>query len=321
MGMSTINSTIKGKAYEYACVLSLRELISAVRKIEILENESLRIAEQRYCQITDKERAEMLRSSKAGIQEIIKMEPRITEDCDDILTVLLQPDSIAQKSGDVRDVLIIRRSKEWEIGISIKHNHSALKHSRLSAKINFGNDWLGVSCSKEYFDEITPIFDKLKILKSLGEKWSQIPDKSTSVYMPILSAFKREFERLDQDNEDITENLIRYLLGSNGRDYYKLTHNKNRTATIIPFNLYGTLNTSSKIKKPDIIIPGVKLPTRIIELAFMGRSQNTLILTMNNGWSISFRIHNASTIVEPSLKFDIKLQSIPADMFYLNAEW
>jgi hypothetical protein len=38
-------------------------------------------------------------------------------------------------------------------------------------------------------------------------------------------------------------------------------------------------------------------------------------------WSISFRIYNASTIVETSLKFDIQLQSNPENMFYVEVEW
>jgi hypothetical protein len=89
----------------------------------------------------------------------------------------------------------------------------------------------------------------------------------------------------------------------------------------MPFNLCRTLNTGTKTKKPEITIPQIELPTRIIEFIFKENSENTLILTMNNGWSISFRIHNASTIVEPSLKFDINLKSMPADMFYINVEW
>jgi hypothetical protein len=262
----------------------------------------------------------MLLSAKSGISEIIKMEPKI-EDGSDKLTVSLQPDNVATDSGDIRDVLIIRRSIEWEIGVSVKHNHAALKHSRLSTKLDFGKVWFNVSCSENYFNEIKPIFDRLKLLKSDGVEWNQLPDKDDSVYVPILNAFRSELMRMNNENTDITTGLVSYLLGSNGKDYYKLIHKNNHTITVIPFNIYGTLNQSSAAVKPKIIISTIELPTRIIEFVFKKDSKTTVILTMDNGWSISFRIHNASTIVEPSLKFDVQLIGQPANLFYLEVGW
>ena len=217
--------------------------------------------------------------------------------------------------------MIIRRELSWEIGVSVKHNHAALKHSRLSATLDFGNVWLGTPCSQNYFNTIKPIFERLQTLKNSGAKWNEMTDKEISVYMPILNAFKTELENIKDSHSDITEKLIKYLIGSNGKDYYKLIHNNNHTTTIMPFNLYGTLNLPASGTNPTIVIPKIKLPTRIIEFSYKTSSQTTLILTLDNGWSISFRIHNASTIVEPSLKFDIQLQSQPANIFYLNKEW
>lgn len=319
--MDTTNSTIKGKAYEYACILALQEIVSPVRKIEIVENESLAIAKVRYeNDITKQDKSDMLLSAKSGIQAIIEMEPKIVEDGDDKLTVSLQPDNIATELGDIRDVLIIRRELSWEIGVSVKHNHAALKHSRLSTRLDFGNVWVGVPCSQAYFDEIAPIFARLATLKQNRELWRDLDDKEDTIYVPLLKAFTTEFNRLNSEN-NIVADLIKYLLGSNGKDYYKLIHNNNHTATIMPFNLFGTLNQATATTQPTIIIPEIELPTRIIEMTFKENSKTTVILTMNNGWSISFRIHNASSKVEPSLKFDIQLQSKPEDVFYLNREW
>ena len=319
---TTIQSTINGKAYEYACVLALQEIVSKVRPIEIIENGSLEIAKSRYeNDISENTKSEMLLSAKSGIEAIIEMEPKIIEDGTDKLSVSLQPDNVATGLGDIRDVLIIRRDIQWEIGVSVKHNHAALKHSRLSPRLDFGRVWVGVPCSLNYFDTIKPIFDRLKLLKDNGERWNEMTDKETSVYVPIINAFKTEFEKINTENRDITAKLIRYLLGSNGKDYYKLIHNNNHTTTIIPFNIYGTLNQATSTTTPTTIIPTISLPTRIVEMSFKENSLNTLILTMNNGWSISFRIHNASTIVEPSLKFDIKLDGQPTDLFYLNRMW
>ena len=88
--MDTRNSSIKGKAYEYACVLALQKIVSPIRSIELEQNESLRIARSRYeDDISDEERSEMLLSAKAGIETVIEMEPKIVEDGRDTLTVCL----------------------------------------------------------------------------------------------------------------------------------------------------------------------------------------------------------------------------------------
>jgi len=38
-------------------------------------------------------------------------------------------------------------------------------------------------------------------------------------------------------------------------------------------------------------------------------------VALNEGWQISFRIHNASSRIEASLKFDINLVSTPRSLF------
>lgn len=99
------------------------------------------IARERYNTISDNEKKTMLKSAMAGINAILTMEPRIIEDGSDDLEISLQSDD-AGIAGDVRDVLVIRKSIDWEIGISVKHNHYALKHSRLSMDLDFGKNGL-----------------------------------------------------------------------------------------------------------------------------------------------------------------------------------
>lgn len=318
--MDTSNSSIYGKAYEYACILAIIEKFSNIREVEIIENDSISIARQRYNSIDVSIQSEMMLSAKAGITAIMDMEPRIEEDGNDKLSITLQPDTAATKNGDIRDVLIIRRSIEWEIGISVKHNHAALKHSRISPRIDFGKEWLGTPCSKKYFENINKVFDKLAIVKNEKKCWSDLPNKEDCVYVPLLQAFMDEFNSL-QKNHNVTSKLVGYLIGSNGRDYYKLIHHNNHVTTVMPFNIYGTLNLSSNRQKPRIDVPPFELPNRIIELTFKENSKTTIILTMNKGWSISMRLHNASSRIETSLKFDIQLQSKPENIFYLNVEW
>jgi hypothetical protein len=59
----------------------------------------------------------------------------------------------------------------------------------------------------------------------------------------------------------------------------------------------------------------INLPDKIISIDFKQDSKTTLIVKLNNNWALSFRIHNASSRIEPSLKFDINLLKAPSSLF------
>lgn len=61
--------------------------------------------------------------------------------------------------------------------------------------------------------------------------------------------------------------------------------------------------------------PKTDLMTEIISLRFKPNSKNNVELYLNNGWSFSFIIQNASTIDEPSLKFDIQFLGVPCKYY------
>lgn len=133
---------------------------------------------------------------------MLDIEPRLSNQLndDDILELEIVSDKQGQR-GDVRDVLAIRSSQNWEIGVSAKNNHRAVKHSRLSNDIDFGEKWLNIPCSEKYFHAIKPIFDKLNELRKASnktKKWESLGDYHTSIYVPILDAFKDELLSLDQ---------------------------------------------------------------------------------------------------------------------------
>lgn len=137
--------------------------------------------------------------------------------------------------------------------------------------------------------------------------------------MPILNAFKIELECLDRENEGVVpKNLLSYLIGK--KDFYKIIK-QSRTTEIYGFHLYGTLNKTAPKNKPQIKVPRLKLPTKIIDISFKTNSKDTLILTCDEGWQISFRIHNASSKVEPSLKFDINLVGQPPILYSHHLTW
>lgn len=143
--------------------------------------------------------------------------------------------------------------------------------------------------------------------------WSSLEDYHTSVYIPILNSFKKELLLLDTQNPGVVaKKLVEYLVGK--KDFYKIIKS-NKNVEIQAYNLHGTLNRAFKQIKPKSKIQKLKLPSKIIDISFQEGSKTTLNVTLNEGWQISFRIHNASSRIEPSLKFDINLISTPNSLF------
>jgi len=310
------SQTVNGKAFEYALLFEFYERLKTITNVSITKNESYNTAKGFFDSFNEPEQDTFRITASASINFLIDIEPSLSNGIneDDILVLELVNDQAGQ-TGDVRDVLMIRSLQKWEIGISAKNNHRAVKHSRLSNKINFGEKWLGVSCSDNYFKEVNPIFDMLADLraKDKSTKWTSIENMHQVVYLPILDAFRKELLRLDKENPSIVaENLVQYLIGN--QDFYKVIKGKKKVE-IQAYNLHGTLNLPFEKEKPKAKIPKLKLPTRLIEIVYQENSTTTLLVSLNEGWQISFRIHNASSRVEPSLKFDINLVSAPHTLF------
>ena len=317
MGIQTSN----GKAFEYACLHSLNSALSRTQQVVIEQNSALEVAMERYHGATGEMQNNMDLGADAATRVILRLEPQLTTPLTNVpLYLSIQEDARGQQ-GDVRDVLCIRRQNEWEIGLSCKHNHTAVKHSRLSQTIDFGYSWLGISCSQQYFDEITPLFDELQELRERGELWRKIEDKEERFYTPLLEAFMRELERLNHDNHGvIPEGLLHYLLGRN--DFYKvITHDRRRVTQVMAFNIYGTLNRNSGRERAIVNVPQLPMPTRFYDIGFKPDSRNTVLVALDNGWTISMRIHNASSRVEPSLKFDVQLTGVPPALHSHHEAW
>lgn len=312
--------TQAGKAFEFALLTEANNCLSKSYNIQLKEDSSFKIAKSCFNLFNSKEQERYIKAANAAIKHILEIEPRLENPVSskDILTLQIVSDSEGIK-GDVRDVLFIRSTQNWEIGISAKNNHKAVKHSRLSDKINFGKDWLNIECSEEYFKKVIPIFSELRILREENKLWRNLSEKHKRFYIPILKAFQSELIRLDKENSSIASvNLLNYLIGN--KDFYKVIKRAGKIE-IYGFNLHGTLNKPSEKVKPKFKVNRLKLPSRIIELAFKPNSSDTLILTCDEGWQISFRIHNASSRVEPSLKFDINLIGQPQSLYSHHIHW
>ncbi len=266
------------------------------------------------------------KASNAAVRVVKRLEPQLwNPEGNEPLYLSIQPDSAGIK-GDVRDVICLRKQNGWEIGFSCKHNHHAVKHSRLSDTIDFGKEWVGVPCSEEYFNTVVPLFTALRIIrdesKSAGSPmlWENIENKAERYYRPILEAFMRELRRIAEEYKDTPERLVHYLLGKN--DFYKvITEDKSRTTRIEAINISGTLNSNSGKEKPITRVPVLKMPTQFYHIGFKQNSDNTVEVVCDGGWQISMRIHNASSRVEPSLKFDVQLISFPSSVYSQVEPW
>lgn len=316
--MST-NSNDRGRAYEYAWINALYTALNTVRKTRIVDNSSLAANARAWSAMDDDVKRLFEISAWSAVDTILELEPLMSDDVNDELLLEFQQDG-AGISGDVRDIVVKRKDISWEVGLSIKHNHEAVKHSRLSYKLDFGNEWFGVPCSNAYWNSVQNIFDRLKAKKKLGTKWSELSDKENAVYIPLLQAFIDEVNRAYKADSDMPRKMVEYLIGTN--DYYKVVSKDEKRLTVIhTFNTHGTLNKPSKLKVSAISVPIVELPTELVALKFKAHSTNTVEMYLNNGWQLSFRIHNASTKVEPSLKFDVQFVGMPLSILNIECRW
>ena len=303
---SQSRQTTNGKAFEFSLLKAFQFVFGSVVKIELVENGPFEIARLCFESLTAKERAIFESNAVVAVKYLRDLEPKLSKELNqsDCLQLEVVAD-VEGQSGDVRDILAIRSLQNWEIGISAKNNHQAVKHSRLSNNIDFGKKWLDIPCSSIYFEEIKPVFDMLERekIESNGTKlWKQLGNYHQSVYKPILESFKSELLRINEiEPENTAKRLVEYFIGT--RDFYKVI--KKRNAVIVQaFNLHGTLNQSVKEITAITKVPRLKLPSRIIEITWATNSFTTLLVTLTEGWAISMRLHNASSRIEPSLKFE-----------------
>jgi len=282
--MSNISQTESGKAWEYGLAKAFEFQLS--NNPPIVVNGPKTKSQKSYDRLIPLERVKVMKAASEAIDFINAHDERL----ENIDQIFIQGD-MAGRRGDVRDIILHTHS--GEIGVSAKHRHKALKHSRLSDSIDFGQQWYGIPCSENYWAEVKPVFQRLHKLRDRRKKFNEIADKNDQIYIPILDAFIRETKMFAD-----SERMMRYLIGQH--DFYKVIK-ENGTILLQSFNLSGTLKWGKKLP----------LPIRIIDCKVKDGSRTTAEMYMDKGWSVSFRIHNARSLVEPSLKFDVQLVGVP----------
>ena len=278
------NQTESGKAWEYGLA---RQFANAAG-VAMVVNRPRYQSQTAYDLLPADEKQAVDRAANEAMAFLRAHDTRLSR----ANRILIQSDQVGQ-DGDVRDILVITRSEEI-IGISAKHRHLGLKHSRLSDSIDFGAGWYGRPCSDQYWRAVQPVFNSLRTTSV--RRWSELERKHEDYYVPVLQAFIEEV-RLNAK----VERMLRYLIGR--FDFYRVIK-ANGSIQFQSFNLRGDLRWGRQLP----------MPTRIVEFAMRNGSTTTADLTLDHGWALSFRIHNANSRIEPSLKFDVLLAGNPVEM-------
>lgn len=306
-----------GKAFEYALAKTYTDyLIKAGVNVCLDENSALQVAKGFFEDFSEEEQRKYCEAAFQTIDTMVKLEPglMVQKNEADMLHVFLNSDSEGE-DGDVRDVVFQRIKPVWEVGFSAKNNNDAVKHSRLSHVLDFGDSWVDVPCSQIYWEEIKPIFDYLDKAIQQNKTWNDLgEEKAQKVYQPLLMAFRKELLKINSEHPEIPKKLIQYLVGHH--PFYKIIKDDaHRMVIVKAFNLEGELNKTVSGHKARYKTQRINFPTRIVEFEMKPDSDNTLNMILDGGWEVSFRIHNASGKIEKSLKFDIKLLGNPPILF------
>lgn len=320
----------KGKAFEYTCARALAELVNSKHGLSasLEENSSLNIARNCFTEVEQQDNVaaqKLVVAAQATANFLARTEPKLLRTEDSFfptVQISIQADAIGI-SGDVRDVLAVKRQavgeEIWEIGLSCKHNHDAVKHQRISPAIDFGAQWLGNALNQEDFSELARIFNQIDADRETGHvNWNQIANKGQRYYMPSLQLIIDKI-RSHPNQHLLANHLLAYLIGNH--DFYKvIVHEAANLAStslhILGFNLNGTLNQPTVDgTAPTERVARLRLPERVVNVELKPNSLNTLEIFFDGGWQISMRVHNATAILEKSLKMDVRLTGMPPQLF------
>lgn len=311
-----------GKAFEYAIAKAYYNYVKQKGvNVTFVENDARVKPEQYYNEKSHKEQLRFDNAAKETIDTMVKIEPGLLAQVNDsdMLYICLQKDQEGE-NGDVRDVRFMRRNPKWEIGFSAKNNNDDVKHNRLSDSIDFGTKWnLGEKCSQQYWDSVKPIFSLIRKLKQQNPllSWEDIgrEKKVEEFYKPLLAAFRNEILRIYKNNPDVPAKLISYLIGD--YPFYKIIKDDVHNMVIVKaFNINGELNKTVNKKQSQYKTPKIMLPSRIIEFEIDPKHpKDTLVMVLDEGWQVSFRIHSADNPIVPSFKFAVRLIGNPPVLF------
>lgn len=113
--MNNATNNTYGRAYEYACLTQLAELVAVTHPVEILKDSHFAATERSWNEIDNILQDKLVRSGKAAAETILTLEKMIIADGDDPTFLSIQPDQ-AGGEGDVRDILVEEKTDAGKLG-------------------------------------------------------------------------------------------------------------------------------------------------------------------------------------------------------------
>lgn len=293
-----------GQAWEYALLKALEKLVSAKRPVEIIDSPKVAQAKLSFATLNATEQNNFNSSALVAIAELILQESNLVNYEPQLsLEVFMLPDE-AGKKGDVRDIGF--KVADYESGISGKHKNQSVKSPRAYAE-GFASKWgLGAENTKSFLDKIKLLFNK-KLTPHVEEKktWEEVytkEQKHEEIYKPFLEIFKQEIETLSVSPQ-VVNNFVSFLVGA-AASHYKIL----KTARGLKLEGYNFNN-------PLMQCPAVKLPTKLLKSEFLEGSKNKIILTFNENWTLSLRVHSASSQIQNNLKIEVEIIKSPFNVW------
>ena len=108
--------TQKGKAFEYACLQSLYNILNENQEVLKEENSAFNVAKNYYNNLDLNTCIKMNKGANAAVSIILQVEPQLQNPLDSTPLILSIQEDSKGIAGDVRDILCIRRQNNWEIG-------------------------------------------------------------------------------------------------------------------------------------------------------------------------------------------------------------
>lgn len=302
-------NTDRGYGFEYINVVTANRILGS--KIAAnTQNWVNNGGKLKFEALSVKEQGEMIKASEALMKFLYENESWVSG-----RNVTVERVRAQGGSTDVSDILFKERNNAGsttnEVGISLKSNHEAVKHQRISHRIDIGNKWLGVPSGNEFMLEVKKLFaDFIAYCKTNSiSTYEELGDsvKDTLLYTPVCNLVKKllgDIFGTEQGSASVSY-FMNYLIGS--KDFYKAVASfKDHELKIVAFNLRGTLSKGKRLKSPQ----------RCLDIQIQNSDRgypNRVHIVLDNGWEVNLRVHNASSRVESSLKWDSQLVGIPND--------
>lgn len=296
-------SANRGYSFEYSTIVEGQKILNAniePRTQTWINDKGI----EKYNSITSDEQQAMLDASNAIVNFLIEYEPWIQQKETEITYV-----GTIRGSNDVSDVRFSNIQNSF--GVSLKSNHDAVRHPRISPTIDIARQWLGAPTDQQYMDEIRQIIENFFSYCSYNNitRYNQL-DKNkldSILYRPVTESFALMLHRVftkSQGSEAIAY-FLGYLIGN--KNFYKAKADfNNREITIEAYDITGALGTKGRLKMPS------RCHEVLVETGRNGM-HNYISITFDQGWQLKMRLHNAERNIQNSLKWDVRFIGTPHD--------